>query len=69
MIEMNVPDMSCNHCVQTIRKAVAGVDASARCDVDLDSKRVAVDSALPPSDFIEALEEVGYSPELLRAVG
>ena len=69
MIEMNVPDMSCNHCVQTIRKAVAGVDASARCDVDLGSKRVAVDSPLPPSDFVEALEEAGYSPELLRAVG
>ena len=69
MIEMNVPDMSCNHCVQAIRKAVAGVDSSARCDIDLAAKRVAVESALPPSDFVEALEEVGYSAELLRAVG
>lgn len=69
MIEMNVPDMSCNHCVQTIRKAVAGVDSSARCNIDLGTKRVAVDSALPPSDFVEALEEAGYSPELLRAMG
>jgi copper chaperone len=69
MIEMNVPDMTCNPCVQAIRKAVAGVDASARCDVDLGSKRVAVDSPLPPSDFVEALEEAGYSPELLRAIG
>lgn len=69
MIELNVPDMSCNHCVQTIRKAVAGVDATAHCDIDLGTKRVAVDSALPPSDFVEALEEAGYSPELLRAIG
>lgn len=69
MIEMNVPDMTCNHCVATIRKAVAGVDEGARCDVDLDAKRVVVDSALPPSDFVEALEEVGYTPELLRALG
>lgn len=69
MIEMNVPDMSCNHCVQAIREAVAGVDASARCDVDLGTKRVAVESALPPSDFVEALEDAGYSPELLRAMG
>jgi copper chaperone len=69
MIEMNVPDMSCNHCVQAIRKAVAGVDTSARCEVDLDAKRVVVDSPLPPSDFVEALEEAGYTPELLRALG
>jgi copper chaperone len=69
MIEMNVPDMSCSHCVQTIRKAVAGVDASARCDIDLDARRVVVDSPLPPSDFVEALEEAGYSPQLLRALG
>jgi copper chaperone len=69
MIEMKVPDMTCNHCVDTIRKAVEGVDDSARCEVDLDSKSVSVESGLPPSDFVEALEEAGYSPQLLRAVG
>ena len=69
MIEMNVPDMTCNHCIATIRSAVARVDEGARCEVDLGAKRVVVDSALPPSDFVEALEEAGYTPELLRAVG
>jgi copper chaperone len=69
MITMNVPDMSCAHCVETIRKAVQGVDEVARCDIDLDAKKVSIDSALPPSDFVEALEEVGYTAELLRAVG
>jgi copper chaperone len=69
MITMNVPDMSCAHCVQTIRKAVGDVDANARCDVDLESKSVVIDSPLPPSDFVEALEEAGYRPELLRAIG
>ncbi|HYC36003.1 MAG TPA: heavy-metal-associated domain-containing protein [Usitatibacter sp.] len=69
MIEMNVPDMTCNHCAATIRKAVLGIDQSAACEVDLDSKRVRVASALPPSDFVEALEEVGYSPTLVSAIG
>jgi copper chaperone len=69
VITMNVPDMSCAHCVQTIRNAVSGIDASARCDVDLDARRVVIDSPLPPSDFVEALEEAGYTPELLRALG
>ena len=69
MIEMKVPDMSCNHCVDTIRKAVAGIDAGASCEIDLERKRVAVESSLPPSDFVEALEDAGYTPELLRAIG
>ncbi|MEO7742536.1 MAG: heavy-metal-associated domain-containing protein [Usitatibacter sp.] len=69
MIELNVPDMTCGHCVAAIRKAVSGVDEAATCDIDLDAKRVTVNSALPPSDFVEALEEVGYSPQLFRAIG
>lgn len=69
MIEIDVPDMTCSHCVATIRKAVGGVDAGASCDVDLNTKRVKVMSAMPPSDFVEALEGVGYSPILVRAVG
>ena len=69
MIEMNVPDMTCGHCIATIRKAVSGIDPGATCDVSLDAKRVKVGSAMPPSDFVEALEEVGYSPVLVRAIG
>jgi copper chaperone len=68
MIELNVPDMSCEHCVKSIRGAVAGVDRSAACDVDLGARRVRVDSALPPSDFVEALEEAGYKSLLVPPV-
>jgi copper chaperone len=69
MIELDVPDMTCNHCVSTITKAVKDIDENARCEVDLDSKRVRVDSVLPPSDFVEALEEIGYPATLLGALG
>ena len=69
MIEFNVPDMTCGHCIATIRKAVSGIDPGATCEVSLDEKRVTVGSVLPPSDFVEALEEAGYSPTLVRAVG
>lgn len=63
-MELNVPDMSCEHCVATIRKAVAGIDAGATCDIDLEGKRVTIGSVRPPSDFVEALEEAGYSAGL-----
>ena len=69
MIELNVPDMHCGHCVATITKAVQGVDEGARCEVDLAAKNVFIDSALPPSDFVEALEEAGFAASLTRAVG
>lgn len=58
---LNVPDISCSHCAETIRKAVKGVDAGASCEIDVQGKRVQLTSELPPTDFIEALEEVGYS--------
>jgi len=44
-----------------VMSAVMGVDENAKCEVDLDSHSVAVASKLPPTDFIEALEEVGYT--------
>jgi len=69
MIELNVPDMSCDHCVKSIRSAVAGVDSGAACDVDLGNKRVRVASSLPPSDFVEALEDAGYKSMLVPPVG
>ena len=69
MIELNVPDMSCDHCVKSIRSAVAGVDKGATCDVDLGAKRVRVASGLPPSDFVEALEEAGYKSILVPRIG
>lgn len=69
MIELNVPEMSCDHCVKTIRNAVGRVDAGASCEVDLEGKRVRVQSARPPSDFVEALEDVGYMATIAGAVG
>ncbi len=66
MIHLNVPDISCAHCADVIAKAVKGVDESATCKVDIDGKRVQLSSRFPPSDFIEALEEVGYSSFLAQ---
>jgi copper chaperone len=62
----NVPDMSCAHCADVIRKAVQGVDQGADCKIDVAAKRVQLTSSMPPSDFIEALEEVGYSSFLAQ---
>ena len=60
MLVLNVPDMSCNHCVMTIEKAVHGVDASARVASDLAAKSVAIESAADPLAIRAAMAEAGY---------
>ena len=67
MIRLDVPRMQSDRCRVTVMGALLGVDPNAICDVDLAASRVAVDSKFPPSDFVEALEEVGYSSFIAQA--
>lgn len=62
MIELNLPDMTCGHCASTVAKTVALVDPAAKVEVDLDSKRVKIQSAEDRQDFAEALTDAGYPP-------
>ncbi len=62
MIELTVPSMTCNHCVRTVTETVKRVDAAAKVDVNLDTHRVAIESAQPASQFAAALAEEGYAP-------
>ena len=68
MIEFDVPTIATDKCAAKIRNAVKGVDPRARCDVDLEAKRVAVESMLPPMDLVEAMEEVGFLATLVPSV-
>lgn len=61
MIQLDVPRMSSERCRLTVSDALMGVDPLARCAFDVSNARIALESRFPPSDFIEALEEVGYS--------
>ena len=60
MIELTVKDMTCNHCVGVVTKAVKSVDPNATVNVDLPTKRVQVNSTGSLGDFTKALEEAGY---------
>lgn len=62
MIELNVPAMSCGHCVKAVTEAAHRVDAAAKVDVDLGTKRVTIESPAPRADFVRALTEEGYTP-------
>jgi len=62
MIELTVKDMTCGHCASTITRAVKDVDAAGQCEVDLDAKRVRITSTHPAQEFVEAIQEAGYTP-------
>ncbi len=62
MIEFEVKDVTCGHCVATVTKAVEAVAASAQVQVDLDTHVVRVEGA-PDADAVEsAIREAGYTP-------
>lgn len=63
MIEFTVNDMTCGHCASTITRAVKDVDAAGRCEIDLGTKKVRIDSRRPAADFKAAIEEAGYTPQ------
>ena len=62
MIEFTVNDMTCGHCASTITRAVKDVDAASRCEIDLGTKKVRIESTHDAGEFKEAIEEAGYTP-------
>ncbi len=63
MTKFSVPDMSCGHCVATIRKAVAAVDEAATVTCDLSDHSVDIGSSAEPNALATALKDAGYPAE------
>jgi len=64
MYNFQVSDMTCSHCVATVEKAVKGVDAAAKVDIDLGTLAVKIESNQPVERFAQAIEDAGYTGEL-----
>ena len=62
MIQFNIPSMSCGHCVKAVTQAVHEVDPQAKVDVNLDTKKVDVESGADRQTIVDALDEAGYQP-------
>ena len=60
MYELTVEDMSCNHCVGRVTKAVQKVDADARVAIDLPTKKVRIDSHADLDRIAAAIDDAGY---------
>ena len=60
MVEVTVPGMSCGPCARAVTNAVQSVDSNAQVDIDLETKRVAIESDAPLTKIAAAIEEAGY---------
>ncbi|HTQ77360.1 MAG TPA: heavy-metal-associated domain-containing protein [Burkholderiales bacterium] len=60
MIELSVTNMTCGHCVSAVTRALKAVDPEARVDIDLESKRVRIETRKPLGALTKALEQAGY---------
>lgn len=66
MIEFQVNDMTCGHCIGVITQAVASVDAAARVEADLPAHRVRIHGSDQAQKLGEAIRGAGYTPVLIE---
>lgn len=64
MIEFIVNDMSCNHCVGAITKAVESAFPGATLSFDLAGHTVRIDNVTDAQAIQKVIAEAGYTPEL-----
>lgn len=63
MLEFDVNDMSCNHCVATITKAITAIAPDASVQADLDTRRITVKGNVDQSTVVAALDDVGFTAQ------
>ncbi len=61
-VELNVPGISCSHCVHTIEMELAELAGVLEVKVDQEAKQVSVDFESPATEktIINLLEEINY---------
>jgi copper chaperone CopZ len=65
---LQVKDMNCQHCVNSIRRAVSGLPGVRGVDVDLDTREIRFDlgEAANSGVLLQAIEDAGFHPEPSR---
>jgi copper chaperone len=62
MLKYRVEDMSCDHCVNAITRAVKDAEPGASVAVDLQQHMVNVDNAPDAERVAAAIRDAGYTP-------
>lgn len=67
MYHLNIPDMTCGHCVNAVEKAVKTVDPCASVAVDLGTKTVSIESQVASEAFIVSIANAGYGASFKKS--
>lgn len=62
MLSLDIPDMTCGHCVRAITQAVTAADPAAKVQVDLATRQVQVETTASRDAVVASLTEAGYPP-------
>lgn len=62
MIEYTVQDMSCGSCARRITQALTELDPQAAVDIDLQARRVRIESAQSAEALRAKIAAAGYTP-------
>ena len=67
-VEIAVDDMTCGHCVSTVKSALSVVEGVEDVDVELEGKRARVraDDGVSEDRLLDAVRQAGYTPALDR---
>lgn len=60
--QFQVSNLSCEHCIQRLRKHLKTFDPAAEVSVDLGSRTVHVDGAADRKDYAYVIGDAGFDP-------
>lgn len=62
MIELNIPAIHCGGCAKTVTRLVGEIDPAARVDIDVESRRVSIETDASRDAIVARLAEAGFEP-------
>ncbi len=62
MLDLQIPNMTCGHCVRAVTEAVKSADPDAKVVIDLPTHKVQIETQAPPAAVLAKLAEAGYAP-------
>ena len=64
MIKLTVQDMTCGHCVKSIKEALSLLDSNVEVNADLDAGTLEISSNMTTDAILAAIEEAGFPAQL-----
>lgn len=60
MYELQVEGMTCGGCARSVSRSVQAIDSNAKVDIDLQNKKVRIDSDADLDAIKSAISDAGY---------